>query len=595
MPTIDLTPQGDSTQQSPYWVIGVVRFSQRVTYDRRTGQSFSSDENSVLGERSPIIITEAVSVQIGASKGSHVTSLTASLPADKINYLTHLFPGDWVAAWIVDGKEMTQKLISKLKAREPVNAVEFGPKFLGKVQGVNSNTLVDRGSGTVRTFHQLSAVGFSEFDTSLFYLPEITENKATPVFLRFLGLGLASIISNNSSVKNQAETIKNQSNVVVIDKMIPAILSVVFGLTGPFADAARIVSRAGSVSQSPNQPYVVPKTILSWFGVEDSSFSSLLHLVIGLQHYSSRSRDVTGLIPTNSQIVADIYPNTIRCGELLGDFSIVTPPLNNISVWAFLGNYLNSPVNEMYVAMKPTVRDDKIVVMPTLVIRQNPFSSDFPVITSIGQTVETTKFTELPRWKVSPSTVYEVSVTRSNTARVNYATALGTPELFPIDVPRQMVLNVPVRDDVDIRRHGLKPYMPSSNCLILNHLTGPQQWKSLLADIVIGEHHTISGNITMVGVYAPIAPGDNLEYSGVVYHIESVSHLCSISPDGQKAFQTTLSISHGVVADQDGSTLPTHIKMYPGIENLESDINPSITVDNELNDIQQDEETGELV
>ncbi|CAM6004851.1 unnamed protein product [Sphagnum balticum] len=57
----------------------------------------------------------------------------------------------------------------------------------------------------------------------------------------------------------------------------------------------------------------------------------------------------------------------------------------------------------------------------------------------------------------------------------------------------------------------------------------------------------MNGSIECIGIVEPIAVGDNLEYDGVVYHIEEVNHVCSISREsGIKNFRSVLRLSHGV-------------------------------------------------
>lgn len=59
----------------------------------------------------------------------------------------------------------------------------------------------------------------------------------------------------------------------------------------------------------------------------------------------------------------------------------------------------------------------------------------------------------------------------------------------------------------------------------------------------------MNGTIETIGITEPIPVGDNLEFDGIVYHIESVNHTCSISGNGQRIFRTQLSLSSGVSSD----------------------------------------------
>jgi len=188
-----------------------------------------------------------------------------------------------------------------------------------------------------------------------------------------------------------------------------------------------------------------------------------------------------------------------------------------------------------------------------LVARQLPFSSDF------GPTdIATTKFLELPRWKIHPTLVRKVDVGRSDAMRWNFVHVYGDPG--PVsDAARyntaQVPLNPPVRDDLDTARSGLKNYSATVSCHhsdINNH--GPLKWMALLADWLMGQHLTLTGMMEVEGVQSPICPGDNIEWDGVVFHIESVTHTCSMG-GGSKSFSTTLALTHGVAAQPTGPDL----------------------------------------
>jgi hypothetical protein len=100
-----------------------------------------------------------------------------------------------------------------------------------------------------------------------------------------------------------------------------------------------------------------------------------------------------------------------------------------------------------------------------------------------------------------------------------------------------------------------------------------------IADFMMGSHLTLNGTITLVGVDRPICEGDNLEWDGVVYHIETVSHVCQIDPmSGRRMFSTTLSVTNGMRTDLDSRLVDDTISMYAGV--LEGDsrsLDPGIT------------------
>jgi hypothetical protein len=77
----------------------------------------------------------------------------------------------------------------------------------------------------------------------------------------------------------------------------------------------------------------------------------------------------------------------------------------------------------------------------------------------------------------------------------------------------------------------------------------PAPWMTLVADRLIGSQYTLNGTIYSFGIQSPICEGDNLEFDGVVFHIESVNHNFSINPNGVKSWTTVLTLTNGMRAD----------------------------------------------
>jgi hypothetical protein len=91
--------------------------------------------------------------------------------------------------------------------------------------------------------------------------------------------------------------------------------------------------------------------------------------------------------------------------------------------------------------------------------------------------------------------------------------------------------------------------MPTVNCSFADLIHGPREWMSIISDFLMGQQFTLNGSCAMQGIVSPICPGDNFEFMDSVYHIESVTHNCSVSGDGKKTFVTSLSLSHGIRQD----------------------------------------------
>jgi hypothetical protein len=75
----------------------------------------------------------------------------------------------------------------------------------------------------------------------------------------------------------------------------------------------------------------------------------------------------------------------------------------------------------------------------------------------------------------------------------------------------------------------------------------------------------LDGQIELFGIQEPIDVGDNIQFEDVVYHIESMSHTCVVTPDGVKSFSTSIALSHGMPADQSEAT--KDFPRYAGFSN----------------------------
>jgi hypothetical protein len=206
--------------------------------------------------------------------------------------------------------------------------------------------------------------------------------------------------------------------------------------------------------------------------------------------------------------------------------------------------------------------------MPTLVARQIPFSTQ-----SIEEDPDfkLTRFLEIPRWKIDPVMVKDFDVGRSEASHFNMVKLSGDFTPFSktelTNASKNELRNPPVFDNTDIGRSGVRPYMQVVNCSIADATRpdGIRTWTTAVADWTIGSQYTLNGTMTCSGIQTPIAEGDNIEFEGIVYHIESITDSCQITKTG-KSFNTTLSLSMGMPIDQttDNGSISTDFPRYPG-------------------------------
>lgn len=551
----EIDPDADSIDVNPYWLLAVFRFSQPLTFSR--SRLFNGDQrvsfnedNSVIAQTREILVidSDCVNLSVSQSKGSYVSNLNATLLEGK-NYLSEILPSDWVMAWIVNSEEKAKDLKQRLLDPEgikPCNDFDDGLKFVGRVQSIRK-TLQQAGNGLRFVRYNLQALGGKEFDSSIFYDPHLGEKESSiGQFLAKLNLGISDIfdVASSQAAKGKGGIDSN--------KAIPTILKLLLGDGVPsrfasVAGALQIATGGTSTDEAP-YAYAVPTDVGRTLGRNEASkpggvltYADVFDSLIGVQKYGTGSDTASVFMPEGVSGGSRLKtPHPLK-----GEFLPQAIPLTNRPVWSVINQFLNPAVNEMFYVLRPGPNGN---VVPTLVVRQLPFSTS-KAVDKLGSDV--TGFLELPRWIVHPILMRDLDIGRADTAHFNFIHVYGqsSAQAGAQTMTKQIVRNPPIRDEQDIKRNGIRPYMQTVNCSIDDTFKGPRKWMEIVADFLIGQQYTLNGSCTIQGIQAPIAPGDNVEVDGVVFHLESVSHTCSVSPSGAKSFVTSLALTHGVRSD----------------------------------------------
>ncbi len=124
-------------------------------------------------------------------------------------------------------------------------------------------------------------------------------------------------------------------------------------------------------------------------------------------------------------------------------------------------------------------------------------------------------------------------------------------------------------DAEDVKRHGLKPFISTSNFDFPSTAGGndyqSKHWAYLIFDMLNAGQLRESGSISTVGIQHPISVGDNLEFDDSVYHIEQTTHVMKIDPLGRKSFRTNLLLSFGTHLSSDKER-----PVYPQMKHTDS-------------------------
>lgn len=569
---LDEVEQLDSISVSPYWILLVIQFKHPITYRRKSlkssidptsgarvsntdgNGSFSNFFPDAVDIRGQLVITsDCVQLSTTSTKGNHVTSLNATLIRGEANYLNEIMPGDYVFAWIMNDSKSYDRVLSRIEKGDACNDFLDGLKFMGQAQNIRKNLSVSPMDGTKSVHFTLSAAGFTPFDTQLFYEPGLEERIQ----------GLANLFKRYGA--SLTEILNKEGTGVDVNKAIPAFLDILLGKgvsqnLGRENPDPRTNSTAGL-----DAPYgfMIPKAVGKVFGRQPKvkthgfiSFADLLDVIMGVQSYSNEgvASGAKTFAPDGTLGSSSTRKET---GTLMmGNFVPMAPQFTNQPVWSVLNQYLNPASNEMYTCLRVNA-DNKVV--PTLIVRQLPFTSSL-----YEGNLPVTRFLELPRWKIPSILVKSADIGRSDSLRFNFIHVYGQPTNSATGsyLTEQIVSHPPMRDDLDIARNGLRGWFQTVACSAQEVRAGdPTKWMELLADIAMTQCLTMTGTISMVGIQAPICPGDNLEWDGVVLHIESVTHNCSITSSGIKSFSTNVQLTHGVRSNPGESDL----SIYAGI------------------------------
>lgn len=565
----------DRVDLDPYWILAVIRLGMPLSFSRAKMESVTKDvtQGALLRAEKPLVITDdCLQLSVNGTKKNHKKQLSAFLKQTEVNYLTEILPGDWLFCWMVNNRTDYLDLLRRIEAGQACNEFTSGIKFIGRVDGAPRKIIdVDEESGVRTASYSLTCAGFDELDTMFFYDNSLASKD---VLERDLGQWLTRIGLNVEAIFREAGAAGvKQNNINII---IPTLLDLIVG-KGPshggnigVDTALRSSVTQNQVSATPSLQneapfsYLIPTMAGALLGKKPAdaskhvlAYADILELLQGVQSYSNKV-DYKVFVPDLS---SDSTPQRrVTTQEMLGTFLPFMPEFTNKPLWSVMQQYLNPTINEMYTALR--VNPDG-QIMPTIVLRQIPFTTEaFPQTGSFAaseegplqsnetRSIACTRFMSLPRWEIPPLLVRHVDVGRSNATRTNFVHIYGSSAYQANNAPiqYQIVNNPPIRDDLDIMRSGLRPYMATVECFV-NDQVGlvAGSWMRLVADWTIGSHLTLNGTLTTVGIQSPICEGDNILLDDVVYHIESVSHAGSINPaTGKKQWRTTMSLTNGM-------------------------------------------------
>lgn len=533
VPNASGVQEDDSVHQtSPAWVLTFLQWAVRDTLRTAptNGLNFTTIKNPPL-----VVENDCIQLGVADSKSVLTPSITATLLMTDVNYETELSPGDFVFVNILNWEHDARRVANNARALKPINGPNDGFKGFFKVQSVRKTLVVDPQSGAKSYAVKITAFAFTEFNNSVYFNPYLlsSTDQNLRLYITQIGLDWASIQTDKGLTKIQT----------VVQFLINSLIGPGFPDSGKKIDSIALTT--------PNTHFYMPKGVGNLLGLPELvSAKDAYNYIFGIQEYSAGVNQSLAQGMNPSGIAPDATTKS-RFMFLANDLegNTVTKPeyWNQIKVWSILNQFTNAPLNELYTCFRIAPNGS---VMPTMVFRQIPFTND----NFEAGSYKVTRFMNVPRWNISPALALGFDLGKDEALRMNFVQYYGRSVNGPagFDISDETARHNYIYDIDDVQRNGLRPYVVTSE---FDRLPDPPftqdgfrspGWAKIMGDALIGGHLKMNGTISFVGIVEPIAVGDNLQFDGVVYHIEQIVHSADINQSGKKTFRTTVTLSNGL-------------------------------------------------
>jgi len=520
-----------TNQSSPAWVLTFVRFENRDTFRNDESEALETRDNDPL-----VVENDCISVTTSMNKGTLTPSMEAILKETDVNYLTAVAPGDFVFVNMLNWEEDARVVAKNARNKFSINGLDDGFKGIFKIQSVRKNIAVNEQTGDKSVTYKIDGYGFTEFNNILYFDQNLLASGAQDNFSLF--------------ISNLSGDWKNLVNKLGFSSLRDIVKLLIRSFVGAGIDNTTYGSN--SFLPTPNTHFQIPGLVGSLLNIPKAkSAKDIYNYIFGIQDYSSGTSSALsmakGLSP--SLTTPFVGPGFNYTPTDLGGGSLLNPEYwNCVKAWSIINQYTNTPLNEIYTCYRLAPDNN---IYPTIVFRQIPFTTqDFEE--RMGVNPPNTKFLSIPRWKIDSSLVYSLDIGRDEAARVNfyqYFSRIAVNDSSGSGPAQEVSQGNYTFDLGDVTRSGLRPSIVNNNFdpAVNGPITLSPVWVKIMADSTFGSQLKLNGTIEMVGVIQPICVGDNLQFDGIVFHIESVIHTSNIDPaSGIKRFKTILKLSSGI-------------------------------------------------
>lgn len=506
-----------------------------------------------------VLDSDVVAWSVSSNKATPHANLGMSLRVGKTDWLQKLSSGDWCLFWAFDNKADYERILNAVRQNysplidsdfksqgegksttAALNDFNSGLKFVGQINSIRQSFSRNGASGAINSNYEVTARSFTEFNAVLFFDPITAFHfKTYTQFLGNYGVTLDTLFSSS----------KENAGFLNVTKFIPNIANIILG-TDPNQVGDSAESGFPNLKDSPDKKLLVPDALIKMLGADGSRVVDIHRYYSGRQTYQPSTDKASQLVPVLSGNHGNIFYTPNKFSDLILPSTF---DMKGSSAWGIMKGYANEPINELFTAIKP---DPLGSLMPSIIFRTNPLSSD-DLARSLESTGGTniTPFSQYPAWDLDLSIVTDYNLGKSDDARINYL-QISTSDVISNaknlqTEQSQKIFSPPATVLTDIERHGLRMYVQKVPARAFDRTITPQKNKArvytaIMGDILLDSHLKYSGSVSMEGVQLPISHGDNCIISGMLAHIEAVSHSGHIDGEGFKSFETRLSVSHGI-------------------------------------------------
>ena len=543
--TIDINPNGKGIdagvvhQTSPTWVLSFLQWKVRDTFrtNPTSGPAGGGADFTTISPIPLVVENDCIMVSVADSKAVLTPSMTATLLITDINYETEVAPGDFVFINMLNWEQDARRVADNARSLKPVNGPNDGFKGFFKVQSVRKSLVTDPQSGVKHLAVKITGFAFTEFNNSIYFNPYLlsSTDQNLQIYLTNIGVDWANMQLDKGITRCQS----------VVQYLINSFIG--DGLPDTGRKSNDIAPLTG------NTHFFMPKGVGNLLGIPTvQSAKDAYNYIFGIQQYFANAQTLAqGVNPAGVSANATSTSRFMLLPDPIEGNTVTKPEYwNQQQTWSILNQFINAPINEMYTCFRVSPNGS---VMPTVVLRQIPFTTD----NFVNGSYKVTRFMSLPRWNISPALAFSFDLGRDEALRTNYVQYYGRSVTGPggFDMAEDTAKGNYVYDIDDVKRNGLRPHVVTSE---FDRLPDPPYtnsgfrspgWAKILGDALIGGHLKMSGTIEFVGIPEPIAVGDNLQFDNVVYHIEQIVHTAAIVTSGDKAiktFRTTVTVSSGM-------------------------------------------------